>query len=343
MAPFEESVPPTSYGGTELVVANLAEQLVQMGHEVTLIATGDSHTSAKLLPVFPHSLRADPKMLQFREKYKYIGTGKAIDILRAGSFDVIHNHLGWRLLPFVGTLSTPVVTTLHGQLCTEDQRVSFAPFAERSFVSISLSQRRGMPALHYVGNVYNGIEVERFSVGTGSRSYLAFLGRMSPEKGPVEAIRVARAAGIPIKLAAKVDAVDKVYFEQEVAPLLDNKTATFIGEVNHAQKVELLQHAVALLSPIQWEEPFGLVNVEAMACGTPVIALGRGSLPELIADGKTGYICKTVEEMTAKVAVVDRLDRAACRAAVEQRFSASAMARNYLAVYQQIPPGNPAR
>lgn len=284
------------------------------------------------------SLRAHEDSLfnVLRDRYKWLLTGKAVAYLEDGDFDVIHNHLGWRLLPFARRFQHKMVTTLHSPLDPPEQQVVLEPYAHYNYASISLNQRKGMPELHFVGNAYNGIAVDKFTVGDGKEGYLAFLGRMSPEKGPLEAIKVARATGKPLRMAAKVDTVDKAYFEKEVRPLIDGQHITFIGEVNHEQKVSFLGNASALLMPIQWEEPFGLVTIEALACGTPVIGLARGSLPEIIVDGKNGFLCKTVEEMIERVDDLRTIDRAQCRQDAEQRFSVRRMAESYLEIYETL-------
>lgn len=336
VSPFEESVPPKSYGGTELVVSNIAEELVRRGHEVTLIAPGDSQTAARLLPVFPRSIRSDETMLRYRDRFKFIGTGRVVDMLRREAFDIVHNHLGWRLLAFMHLIETPMLTTLHGPLTGEDQRVTFGEYKTANYVSISNNQRAGMPDLHFVANVYNGIAVDKFKLGPPERSYLAFLGRMSPEKGPVEAIKIAKASGSQLRMAAKIDPVDAAYFEREVKPLIDGKQIQFIGEVNHERKLSFLGNAAALLMPINWEEPFGLVVPEAMACGTPVIGLRRGSLPELIIDGKVGFICSTLDEMVQRVADVGTIDPQVCRHHVIDNFSIARMVDGYLEAYTLV-------
>lgn len=324
------------YGGTELVAYNLTESLVAMGHEVSLVATGDSHTSAHLLESFPRSLRTDPAAIHYRDRYKYIGVGRVLDLLSGGDFDIVHNHLGWRLLPVTNFIKAPVITTLHGPLNVEQEKLIYGLFADKNYVSISQNQRKPLPELNYVANVYNGIDVSSFTVGGGEDGYLAFLGRISPEKGTVEAIKIAQATGRKLRIAAKVDVVDEDYFENEVKPLIDGKQIVFIGEVKHDEKVKFLGDASALLMPIQWEEPFGLVNVEAMACGTPVIGLARGSLPEIIIDGQVGFLCQSVDEMIKRVADINKIKRSDCRLHVEQNFTSERMAENYLKAYQKL-------
>ena len=338
LAPFEEQVPPVKYGGTELVIYNLIEQLVKMGHEVTLLASGDSQTSAKLEAIFPKSIRSNPDAqdLNLRNAFKYMGVGKVVTYLNKNKFDIVHNHIGWRVLPFQELLNAPVVTTLHGPLDVPYQQKVYGAYANSNFISISLSQRKPMSELNFIANAYNGIETEKFKFNEKPRDYFAFLGRMSPEKGPVQAIEIAKKAGVPLIMAAKVDAVDKEFFEKNVEPLIDGKQIKFIGEVNHQEKVELLGNAKALIAPIQWEEPFGLFFTEAMACGTPVITMRRGSVPEIIIDGKTGYICETIDEASAKVDKIGKIDRAECRRHVEENFSTEKMAKDYLEAYKKI-------
>ena len=316
-----------------------------MGHDVTLLAPGDSKTKAKLVATTPESLRAHAgsQFDMLRDRYKWIITGKAVELLEDGDFDIIHNHLGWRLLPFARRFKHKLLTTLHSPLEPPEQQVVLEPYADYAFASISLNQQRGMPGLHFAGNAYNGIDVARFKASDGDGGYLAFLGRMSPEKGPVDAIKIAKATGQRLRMAAKVDVVDKKYFEKEVLPLVDGQQIEFIGEVVHEQKVAFLGQAKALLMPIHWEEPFGLVNTEAMACGTPVIGLRRGALPEIIEDGISGFLCDDVSMMIMRVGELDTIDRSACRTRAEALFSKRHMAQSYLEIYQAVldaqPPG----
>jgi glycosyltransferase involved in cell wall biosynthesis len=338
LAPFEETVPPKKYGGTELVVYNVIEELVKKGHQVTLVAAGNCQTSARLVKIFETTVREMPDAadMNFRNAYKYIGLGKVAEYLSQNKFDIIHNNIGWRLLAFEKILGSPVVTTLHGPLDVPYQQKVYGTYKSSNYVSISLSQRRPMPELNFVGNVYNGLDMTKFKFFPVPQDYFAFLGRMSPEKGPVQAIQAAKAAGIKLIMAAKVDTVDKAYFEKEVQPLIDGEQIKFIGEVDHAGKLELLGGAKALLGLIQWEEPFGLFFTESMACGTPVIAMNRGSVPELIKDGITGYICNTQEEAVAAIGKVNKLDRKTCFEHVLNNFSSVQMAEGYLEAYKKI-------
>lgn len=337
VAPLEEPVPPRTYGGTELVVYNLAEELAAMGHEVVLLASGDSHTSARLEPVFDLNLRSDPDSHNgaVREALKIVGLGRILHRLNSEDFDVIHNHFGWRLLSFAGVLRAPIVTTLHGPLTVPYYRRAFESMEALPFVSISDSQRRPMPELNFVATVYNGIDCDRFDFNPHPQDYFVFLGRFSPEKGPVQAIECARRAGVPLVMAGKVDAVDREYFELEVQPLIDGTQVRFIGEVDHEEKNALLREARAILVPINWEEPFGLVMVEAMATGTPVIANRRGSVPELVSS-ESGFIVDTPDQMVDAIRQVDRIDRQGCRDYVCRRFGRRAMAEGYVAAYEQV-------
>ena len=338
LAPFEETVPPKKYGGTELVVYNIIEELVKRGNQVTLVAAGDCQTSAHLVKIFETTVREMPEAadMNFRNAYKYIGLGKVAEYFSQNKFDIIHNNIGWRILAFEKILGSPVITTLHGPLDVPYQQKVYGTYQSSNYVSISLSQRKPMPDLNFVANVYNGLDMTKFKFFPEPKDYLAFLGRMSPEKGPVQAIQAAKAAGIKLIMAAKVDAVDKAYFEKEVQPHIDGKQIQFIGEVDHAGKLELLGNAKALLGLIQWEEPFGLFFTESMACGTPVIAMNRGSVPELVKDGLTGYICNTQEEAVAAISKVDALNRKTCFEHVVNNFSSVQMADGYLAAYQKI-------
>lgn len=338
VAPFEESVPPRKYGGTELIVYNITEQLVKMEHDVTLLASGDSRTNAKLKFIFETSLRSNPELvnMKLRDAYKFMWLGKIVTYLIENKFDIIHNHIGWRLLPFQKIIGSPIVTTLHGPLDVLYQQKVYEAYADSNFVSISINQRKPMPKLNFVANVYNGIEIEKFQQNYKPKDYFAFLGRMSPEKGPVQAIQVAKKAGVKLIMAAKVDLVDKDYFKKEIEPLIDNEQIKFIGEINHDEKIEFLGNSKGLIAPIQWEEPFGLFFIEAMVCGAPVFAIKRGSVPEIIKDKETGFICDSIEEMAEKIKRVDEIDRKACFQHVRDNFSSKRMVENYIKVYEKV-------
>ncbi len=341
LAPFEESVPPAKYGGTELVVYNLIEQLIKMGHEVTLLASGDSKTSAKLEAVFPQSIRLLPESQDIRQRdaLKYMGIGKVVSFLKRNKFDIIHNHIGWRLLPFQEVIESPVITTLHGPLDVPYHQKVYGAYSTSKFVSISLNQRLPMSQLNFIANVYNGIEVEKFEFNETPKDYFAFLGRMSPEKGPGQAIEIAKKAGVKLLMAAKVDAVDKEFFENKVRPLIDGDQIQFIGEVNHNEKVKFLKNAKALIAPIQWEEPFGLFFIEAMACGTPVVTMKRGSVSEIVVNGKTGFICEDIDEASEKIKSIGKIERIDCYNHVKENFSAEKMAEEYTKVYVKVLGG----
>lgn len=338
LAPFEERIPPKKYGGTELVVSSITEELLKRGHKVYLVATGDAVTKAKLFSVFPQSLRQSPEAqdMKIRDAMKFIGVGNALKFLTGIKADILHNHLGWRFLPFAHLLKYPVVTTLHGPLNVPYVNFIHQKFADANFVSISNSQRNAMPELNYVGTVYNGIDIKKLEFNENPADYFAFLGRMSPEKGPVEAIKIAKMAGVKLKMAAKIDAVDKKYFEKEVKPLIDGKQIEYLGEIEPEEKSDFLKNAIGLLAPIQWEEPFGLFFIEAMACGTPVIACRRGSVPEVIKDGKTGFIIDVLEQGVKAVKNIKKIKRSDCRKRVEGNFTIEKMVDGYEKIYKKI-------
>lgn len=341
IAPLWERVPPPAYGGIELVVGLLTDELVARGHEVTLFASGDSITSAKLESIHPQALRLDPNikecgiydMLQMAQIYE-----------RAGEFDLIHSHVGCVALPYSKLTQTPTVHTLHG-IFTPDNEKMFSHAKAQPYVSISNAQREERLGLNYVATVYNSIDVSmhHFFPVADQPAYLAFLGRMSVEKGPHHAIEISKATGIPLKMAGKVDPVDVEYFEEHIKPHIDGVQIQFLGEADHFIKNDLMGRAIATLFPITWREPFGLVMIESMAAGTPLIAMNLGSVPEVIADGVTGYICNTVDECIAAVSKISNLSRSACREYVAHRFSVEQMAAGYEAVYQKILNGKFAR
>jgi glycosyltransferase involved in cell wall biosynthesis len=334
VAPLAEAVPPKLYGGTERVVSWLAEELVQLGHDVTLFASGDSITNAVLESSSPRALRLDPDKSDPMLAY---GTMLAQVADMASQFDVVHSHVDWVHIPLLRNLGVPFVTTLHGRLDLPNLRRSFDRcFGEAPFVSISDAQRAPLPNAHWVGTVYHGLPKYLLKPNVAARGYLAFLGRIAPEKGPDTAICLARAAGLPLKIAAKVDKADKAYFEEKVRPLIKDNSIEFVGEIDDGDKAEFLGNAIALLFPIRWPEPFGLVLIEAMACGTPVIAFRCGSVPELIEDGVTGFV---VDSFQGALRAIDRapdMDRTAVRANFERRFTARRMAEDYLRIYQAL-------
>jgi glycosyltransferase involved in cell wall biosynthesis len=333
IAPLAESVPPKLYGGSERVVSWLVEQLVELGHDVTLFASGDSQTSAKLIPTWPRATRLSrPRP----DPFAPIAAQLEAVAHAAEKFDVIHCHLDWVHLPLLSRLKVPFVTTLHGRLDFTYLAMMVRAFPGARFVSISESQRNPLPGLNWLGTVYHGLPQDMFRPSMNSAGYLAFLGRITPEKGPDVAIRLAKACGIPLRIAAKVPRDENHYFKQQIEPDVDNKAIAFIGEVDEQQKASLLGGAAALLFPIDWPEPFGLVMIEAMACGTPVIAWRRGSVPEIIEDGITGFIVENEAEALAAITRIGQLDRGRIRERFEQRFTARRMAEDYCALYHDL-------
>ncbi len=333
IAPLHEAVPPKLYGGTERVVSFLTEELVALGHDVTLFASGDSVTSAKLHATWPRALRLDPAIRDPIAPHMLLME----DVARLKhEFDVLHFHMDYWPFSMFSRQSVPFVTTLHGRLDLNELQPVFNAFPKVPVVSISDSQRRPLPQANFVRTVLHGLPKNLLTPRESARDYLAFLGRICPEKGCDRAIRIARAAGIPLKIAAKVDRADHEYFETVVRPMLAGGGVELIGEINDAQKPAFLSGAVGLLMPIDWPEPFGLVMIEAMACGTPVLAFNRGSVPEVLEHGRTGLI---VEDETGAVGVVEKLprfDNAAIRARFEERFTARRMAEDYLSVYRSL-------
>lgn len=333
IAPLHEAVPPKLYGGTERVVSFLTEELVAQGHDVTLFASGDSVTSAKLEPIWPRALRLDPAIRDPIAPHMLLMEAAR---RRADEFDVLHFHMDYWSFSLFGRQRTPFVTTMHGRLDLAELQPVFDTFPNAPIVSISDSQRRPLPQARYVATVHHGLPANLLTPQPGPKDYLAFLGRIAPEKGPDRAIRIARACGIPLKIAAKVDKVDQVYFDSVIRPMLAGGGVEMIGEINDAQKPEFLGGAMGLLMPIDWPEPFGLVMIEAMACGTPVIAFNRGSVPEIVEDGVSGFI---VEDETGAMAAVNRLprlSRATVRQRFDLRFTARRMAEDYLGIYRSL-------
>jgi glycosyltransferase involved in cell wall biosynthesis len=328
-----EAVPPKLYGGTERIVAYLTDELVAMGHEVTLFASGDSTTTAGLRAGCPQALRLDPTVLDHIAPLLAMIETVA---QRAREFDVIHLHCDYLGYPTLVRAGTPFLATLHGRLDLPELKLVYRAFADVPVVSISNSQREPLPEARYVATVYHGLPERLLEPGDGADGYLAFLGRISPEKAPDRAIRIAAQAGMKLKIAAKVDRVDREYFATEIEPLLAQPHVEFIGEIAEHQKSEFLGNAAGLLFPITWREPFGLAMIEAMACGTPVIALGNGSVPEVVDQGVTGYIVK--DEMAAASAAgqLHLLDRALVRAVFERRFTARRMAEDYTQIYHRL-------
>jgi glycosyltransferase involved in cell wall biosynthesis len=336
IAPLAEAVPPILYGGTERVVSWLTEELVRQGHNVTLFASGDSQTSAELVPVVKQALRLDPTVRDF-SPYHFMMLDKVMQ--RAHEFDVLHFHIDILHYNLFRSMSDRMVTTLHGRLDLPDLKPFYRAFPEMPLVSISDSQRKPMPPVNWLDTIYHGLPADLHRLNTKPDGYLAFLGRISPEKGPEHAIAIAQRTGIPLKIAAKVDNADKVYFEERVKPLLDNPLIDYIGEIDETRKTEFLGNARALLFPINWPEPFGLVMIEAMACGTPVVAYRHGSVPEVMEDGVTGFVVSDLESAIDAVNRIGTLDRAGVRAIFDARFTVERMAQCYVAAYERLIGG----
>jgi glycosyltransferase involved in cell wall biosynthesis len=344
VAPPFESVPPANYGGTERVVALITEELVRRGHDVTLFASGDSTTSARLIPTVDTALWRQPEA---RDPVVYwsITLGEVYRRTARGAFDIIHSHLDFLAFPCAAVLDTPTVTTLHGRLDLPDLPRIYARFPTMPLISISDSQRQPLPQANWVGTVYNAVDTDGLTFHPQGGDYLAFLGRITPDKGLDRAIAIARRAGLPLKVAARMplanshDATtqaDWEYYRSVIAPLFREPDIENVGEVNDGQKADFLGNACALLFPIDWPEPFGLVMAEALACGTPVVARRRGSVPEVVRDGVTGLIGETDDELVQHCRHIDRISRAACREDAVRRFSPQAMVDGYEAVYRRV-------
>ncbi|HEX2910089.1 MAG TPA: glycosyltransferase family 4 protein [Chloroflexia bacterium] len=333
VAPLYERVPPQFYGGTERVVSYLTEELVRQGHDVTLFASGDSITKAHLVPINDHSLRLDENSID-RLAHHMVQLEKVFAEIH--NFDIVHFHIDYLHFPLTRRCQEPNVTTLHGRLDISDLQPLFREYHDMPVVSISNAQREPLPFANWVGNVYHGLPVDLLDFHPKAGDYLAFLGRISPEKRADRAIEIAKRTGIPLKIAAKVDDADKKYYEREIKPLLDHPLVEYIGEITEEQKNEFLGNALALLFPIDWAEPFGLVMIESMACGTPVIAFESGSVSEVLTEGVSGFLCHNLDEAVAAVGRLPEMDRAKVRAAFEERFTSTRMASDYVKVYQEV-------
>ena len=333
IAPLTEAVPPALYGGTERVISWLTEELVALGQDITLFASGDSITTAALEPMWPRALRLDGTV---RDPYALHMTMIEQVCLRAHEFDLIHFHLDYLPFSVMSRQRTPFVTTLHGRLDLPEHHPVFATFSSVPVVSISNAQRRPIPKANWVETVYHGLPQDLLRPHAVEPSYLAFLGRISPEKRVDRAIGIAQRCGLPLKIAAKVDRADQDYFDETIRPLLSTPGVEFLGEIGDERKSEFLSGAIALLLPIDWPEPFGLVMIEAMACGTPVIAFNRGSVPEIVEDGVTGFVVEDETSAAAAVREVATLSRSLVRRRFEQRFTARRMAEDYLRLYRRM-------
>lgn len=339
IAPLIESVPPKFYGGTERVVAYLTDALVKLGHDVTLFASGDSITKARLVSVSPTSLRLSNcvdlmagNVLQLQE---------VMD--RSHEFDLLHFHTDYLHFPVTRLSHKKTLTTLHGRLDIPELKPLYQKFNDIPVISISNAQRRPLPMANWVDTVYHGLPVNLYQPGNGDGDYVVFLGRFSPEKRADRAIEIARRAKIKIKIAAKVDKADERYFEKEIRHLLHQPHVEYLHEVGEEEKGPLLANAKALLFPIDWPEPFGMVQIEAMACGTPIIAYNHGSVPEIVEHGNTGFIVDSIEKATEALQNIHLISRSACRAAFEKRFSDIVMAENYVRLYEKSLHKHPER
>jgi glycosyltransferase involved in cell wall biosynthesis len=334
VSPLWESVPPKLYGGTERIVSYLTEELVRLGHDVTLFASGDSVTAATLKAVTPEALRLNTGIFNRDAPMTY----QLEQAFGAGSneFDVIHSHLDFIGFPIARRCSTPVITTMHGRLDLPELVPVFREYSEMPLVSISNSQRRPLPWSTWQATVHHGLPPDLYTFHPMPGQYLAFLGRISPEKRPDHAIEIAKRVGMPLRIAAKVDPADRNYFEAEIEPLMSHPLVEYVGEITDDEKDDFLGDAYAMLAPYDWPEPFGLVLIEALACGTPVLAYRRGSIPEIINEGVTGFVCDDFNDMVAAVDRIGTLQRSHCREAFDARFSAVRMAQDYVNVYRRL-------
>jgi glycosyltransferase involved in cell wall biosynthesis len=340
IAPLHEAVPPALYGGTERVVSFLTEELVALGHDVTLFGSGDSRTSATLAPAWPRALRLDPAVRDTTAPHMLLMEQV---LRRAAEFDILHFHLDYWPFSLFSRQPTPFLTTLHGRLDLPEIRPIFDRFPEASLVSISDSQRAGLPGANYVGTVHHGLPAGLLSPVLGVvPAYLAFLGRITPEKGPERAIRIARAAGLPLKIAAKVSEADRPWFDAVIRPMIAEGGVELVGEISEGQKAAFLSGAVGLLMPVNWPEPFGLVMIEAMACGTPVVAFDCGSIPEVVDDGVTGWVVQDEAGAVAAIHRLQRLSRGLVRERFDERFTARRMAEDYVSIYRKLAAGRVA-
>jgi glycosyltransferase involved in cell wall biosynthesis len=337
IAPLYESVPPKLYGGTERVVSHLTDELVNQGHNVTLFASGDSISKAELRPVCDRALRLEGSKIIDPLAHHI----RMVEMVtqEAARFDVIHFHIDYVHFPVTRRQRVAALTTLHGRLDILDIAPLYREFVDMNVVSISNAQRQPLPWANWVGTVYHGLPNDLYKLRAEPGKYLAFLGRISPEKRVDRAIEIAKKTGIPIRIAAKVDVVDKEYFNAQIRPLLNDPIVEYIGEISEREKNDFLGNAYALLFPIDWPEPFGLVMIESMACGTPVVAYRMGSVPEVVDDGRTGFIVANIDEAVKAVKRIDTLSRHTCREVFEHRFSATRMALDYVRIYRELEAG----
>jgi len=335
VAPLYEAVPPRLYGGTERIVAYLSDALVDLGHDVTLFCSADARSKARVIPVRDQAIRLDPTPLKSDLAAHLVQLCEVRS--RFSDFDIVHFHIDLMHFPLFEKQAGRTITTLHGRQDLKDLADVYSCFPQYPLVSISDDQRRPLALAHWVETVHHGLPIDLFVPPAAPKGdYLAFIGRISPEKRPDRAISIARQAGMKLRIVAKVDDADIVYFRTQIEPLLSDPCVEFVGEIGDARKAEFLGNARALLFPIDWPEPFGLVMIEAMACGTPVIAWKHGSVPEVLDHGESGFIVDSEEQAVAAVARTAFLDRAGVRAAFERRFTATTMARNYVSVYERL-------
>jgi len=334
MAPITWRTPPRKYGPWEQVCANLADGLVARGHDVYLFATGDSITRAKLLSVCPEPLGEHPEWPA--RPWEMIHMGHALSMADELELDVLHNHMNYLPLPFLSLLRTPVITTLHGAALLEaDSRMVYRRYPNLPYISISYAEREGCPELNYIANVYNGIRLEQFDFVDKTGTYLLFIGRICPDKGADLAVEVARRSGLPLIIAGIVPEGMETFFDSRIRPWIDQKQIQYVGEVGPEERNRLMGGALALLHLVRAPEPFGLVMAEAMACGTPVIGFGRGSVPEVVEDGKTGFVVSSVEEAVRAIDRLADIRREDCRRRVEERFTLETMVAGYEAAFEQ--------
>jgi glycosyltransferase involved in cell wall biosynthesis len=340
IAPLYESIPPKLYGGTERIVSYLTEELVRQGHAVTLFASGDSVTSAELVPACERSLRLDETCVDSLAHHIHL-----LDLVfeRAREFDILHFHIDYLHYALSTRQSTPHLTTLHGRLDLADLVPLYRRFSRVPLISISDSQRGPLPCANWQATIYHGLPLDLYEFHPKPSGYLAFVGRICPEKRPDRAIQIAQRAGRELKIAAKVDRVDEEYFKTKIEPLLQSSQVEFIGEIGEDEKTAFLGDAAALLFPVDWPEPFGLAMIESLACGTPVIAYRKGSVPEVIDPGETGFIVENIDEAVEAVSRIGQISRLRCRQTFEERFSAARMAAEYVRVYNQMSDANCSR
>jgi glycosyltransferase involved in cell wall biosynthesis len=337
VAPLYEAVPPRLYGGTERVIHYLTEELVKQGHDVTLFASGDSVTNAKLIATVDEALRLNPNCID-PLAHHIIQLEEVID--RQASFDIIHFHTDYLHYPLTKNCHTSCLTTLHGRLDIPDLQPVYRKFPAQQVISISNNQRLPLPAANWLGTVYHGLPKDLHTLQPEEGSYFAFIGRISPEKRVDRAIEIALACNYPLKIAAKIDKADQHYYEKHIAHLLDHPLIEFVGEINEQQKTDFLGKAKALLFPIDWAEPFGMVMIEAMSCGTPTIAFNCGSVPEVLEDGITGFIVESVPQAIEAISKLDQLSRIKIRQVFEEKFTATRMAKDYVRLYQSVANRN---